>query len=45
MSNTLIHHIDKNTYGNHAPVVDHLIELANLSAQARKDIVARPQRL
>ena len=41
MSNTLIHHIDKNTYGDHAPVVDHLIELANLSAQDRKVIVAK----
>ena len=40
MSNTLIHQIDKNTYGDHAPVVDHLIELANLSTQDRKDIVA-----
>ena len=45
MSNTLIHRIDENTYGDHAPVVDRLIALANLSDKDRKDIVAEAAKL
>lgn len=41
MSNTLLHHIDEKTYVEHGPVIDHLVALANLSPQDRKDIVAK----
>jgi RHH-type proline utilization regulon transcriptional repressor/proline dehydrogenase/delta 1-pyrroline-5-carboxylate dehydrogenase len=45
MSNTLINRIDQNTYCDHAPIIDHLIELANLSTQDRESIVAKATNL
>ena len=41
MSDNLLQTIDEHTYGDHAPVIEHLIELANLSTQDRSEIVAK----
>ena len=41
MPDNLLQTIDEHTYGDHAPVIEHLIELANLSTQDRSEIVAK----
>ena len=41
MSYNLLQTIDEHTYGDHGPVVKHLVELANLSKQDRLEIVAK----
>ena len=41
MSDNLLQTIDEHTYGDHTPVIEHLIELANLSTQDRSEIVAK----
>ena len=45
MSDNLLQTIDEHTYDDHAPVIKHLIELANLSAQDRSEIVAKASAL
>ena len=41
MSDKLLQTIDEHTYGDHAKVVEQLIELANLSQQDRSEIVTK----
>ena len=45
MSNSFAQNIDEKTYGATAPVIDHLIELANLSNSERELIVANAAQL
>ena len=45
MSDNLLQTIDEHTYCDHAPVIEHLIELANLSTQDRSAIVAKAETL